>query len=82
LADLLEPGLRRAFDAADAAWDEVTLGGALRCERAEPAADLVDLLDESLLSTFDAADEALFDVTSDLLAIAQRDKGDATLIHH
>jgi hypothetical protein len=29
-ADLLEPGLRRALDAADAALNDVTLGGALR----------------------------------------------------
>jgi len=59
------------LDAAEAALVEVTLGGALRCESAEPAADFDDLLDESLLSTFDAADAARFDVTSDLFAICR-----------
>jgi hypothetical protein len=66
---LLEPGLVKTLDAAEAALLEVTLGGAFRCESADPAADLEDLLDESLRSTFDAAVAARFDVTSELFAI-------------
>ena len=66
---MLEPKLVRTLDAADAAFPEVTLGGAFRCESADPAADLEDLLDESLRSTFEAAEAARFDVTSDLFAI-------------
>ena len=67
--DLLEPELRSAVDAADAARPDVTLSGALCCDNAEPAADLEDLLESLLLSTFEAAVAARLLVISDLFAM-------------
>ena len=67
-AVLLEPLLRRVFEAADAARFEVTLV-VFRCDRAEPAADFSDLLDLLSLRTREAADAALLLVFSVLLAI-------------
>jgi len=69
LDDLLEPELRSACEAADAARTDVAFSGAFRCESADPAADLDTLLESLLLRTFEAADAARLLVTSDLLAI-------------
>lgn len=62
--------LRSVADAAVAASADVTLGGALVCDKADPAADLAALLAEEFLKIFDAADAAFFPVTSVFLAIA------------
>jgi len=61
---LLELLLRSVFDAADAAREEVTFAGALRWDKADPAADFAVLLVLLFLSTFDAAEAALLPVTS------------------
>lgn len=62
--------LRRVLDAAEAALDEVTLGGAFVCESADPAADLAVLLVAGFLNTFEAAEAAFLPVTSLFLVIA------------
>ena len=67
---LLDPARCKVFDAADAAFFEVTLGGAFAWDKAEPAADFADLLELELLKTLDAAEAARLLVTS-FLAIFQ-----------
>lgn len=67
--DLLELVLRRAVDAAVAAFVDVALLGDLCWDNAEPAADFADLLALSLRSTLEAAVAACLLVTSDLVAM-------------
>jgi hypothetical protein len=64
LADLLDPLVRRVFEAAEAALGEVTFFGAFVWDNADPAADFAALLELELLRTFEAADAAFFPVTS------------------
>lgn len=66
MPDLL---LRNVFEAADAAFDEVTLDGAFLWDKADPAADFADLLVFLLLKTFEAALAARLLVTSVLRTI-------------
>ena len=63
--------LRKVADAAVAAFPDVTLGGTLVCDSADPAADFAVLLAAGFLKTLDAADAAFFPVTSVFLAISR-----------
>ncbi len=63
---------RNVLEAADAAFPDVTLEGALRWDSAEPAADFEALLVDLFLRTFDAAVAALLLVTSLFFAILTR----------
>lgn len=69
LADLLDPLLRKVFDAAEPALVEVTFLGVFVWDNAEPAADFAALLDPLFLRTLDAADAAFLLVTSVFLLI-------------
>jgi len=66
LADLLDPVLLSAFDAAVAAPVDVILA-VLLCASAEPAADFADLLDPLSSKTFEADEAARLLVTSCLV---------------
>lgn len=68
-ADLLELEFFSTFEAAVAAFVDVTFTGDFACERAEPAADFADLLESLLRRIFEAALAARLLVTSGFLAI-------------